>query len=677
MIVTPASEKEASETFRSVVESHGLRFSRADAAERQVYVTASLPDLLDFSGRSFTLVVGETETSALLPADPRLRAWARRGAAEFRVFEGAEKTQLSMEFCVGGIPTRRRPLAEARDVCNGGPFGRPALSDDGRIAFIAESAETKLPRGWLREPKTGVVEKFEYCASFGEALTKVVRPKLLVWDGGESVAEVAAPEGYLLASPVFRPQSTELLAVGYHTPSKLNRPGISVCWNRRACVFLWLDLTAPAQLITPGLQLALAPTFSPDGSQCVLVGRETLSQTHCGYLSLWKVDIAADWRVAKIPLPESEAFPGLFLTVHEEARDMVILGDNRTLVFSSNCRAEVGLFRVDLKTLGAPPVKLVLPGSCTLLAVTPTDSLIVVSQTLRKPPQLLRLGSVTDSKPKFLLGAASLPGDCSAVRVDSTLFSSWLVSPGGDVRHAPLIVKLHGGPHVAALNSFSTEIACFLKQGFHVLLPNYRGSGGFGEQFLDALPGHVGVRDVDDCAQATRDALHYLGEKADPARVVAYGGSHGGFLTGWLLGHKLHKSLYSAGVLWNPAVDLLASNLTSDIPEWSVCEVMGFSHTGSFINTDQEFIRRAREHSAISVASEVAVPALVVLGGADLRVDCMAGLRWAQIIEERGRAKVDVLSYPDQGHAISGPECQEHAVVSILAWILDRTTRRS
>jgi acylaminoacyl-peptidase len=238
-----------------------------------------------------------------------------------------------------------------------------------------------------------------------------------------------------------------------------------------------------------------------------------------------------------------------------------------------------------------------------------------------------------------------------------------------------MVVKIHGGPHASALNSFSLEIGILIKSGFHVLLPNYRGSGGFGADFLNALPGHCGRMDVDDCAEATRAALGLLGARVDPGRVIAYGGSHGGFLTGWLLGNPKHQDLFCAGVLWNPAVDLLASNLTSDIPEWSVCETLGVSHSEvSAVDTSEAFLVRARQMSATSVAAAVKSPALVVLGGADMRVNAMAGLRWAQIVEEKKRAKVDVLWYSDQGHSIAGPEAQEHVTVSIIAWILDRVS---
>ena len=124
--------------------------------------------------------------------------------------------------------------------------------------------------------------------------------------------------------------------------------------------------------------------------------------------------------------------------------------------------------------------------------------------------------------------------------------------PAGASR-APWTLKIHGGPHSASLDSWSVEVALLLASGVCVIQPNYRGSIGFGDDFCVALPGHVGEMDVGDCVALTRASLAQLDESLDPARGGAYGGSHGGFLTAWLLGCE-ERALYSCGVLWNPAV---------------------------------------------------------------------------------------------------------------------------
>jgi dipeptidyl aminopeptidase/acylaminoacyl peptidase len=91
-----------------------------------------------------------------------------------------------------------------------------------------------------------------------------------------------------------------------------------------------------------------------------------------------------------------------------------------------------------------------------------------------------------------------------------------------------------------------------LARGVALLLPNYRGSLGLGESFVRALHGQAGRLDVDDVAALTAEALRLHGGALDRARVCAFGGSHGGFLSGWLAGHPTHRALFCAAALWNP-----------------------------------------------------------------------------------------------------------------------------
>ena len=157
-------------------------------------------------------------------------------------------------------------------------------------------------------------------------------------------------------------------------------------------------------------------------------------------------------------------------------------------------------------------------------------------------------------------------------------------------------------------------------------------------------------------------ALELQPGRLDPSRCALWGGSHGGFLTAWLLGHPAHSSLYACGVLWNPVVDLPAMLGTTDIPEWVVAEALGdvtlrwpltaaqmarvrgdrsfrWCPSARFTDDGGHFSRdfaQVYERSPITVVDRVRVPALVLLGACDLRVPPSQGRAWVAARQELG-----------------------------------------
>jgi acylaminoacyl-peptidase len=93
----------------------------------------------------------------------------------------------------------------------------------------------------------------------------------------------------------------------------------------------------------------------------------------------------------------------------------------------------------------------------------------------------------------------------------------------------PMIVVPHGGPHSCSASAFSPGIA-YLATKYAVLLPNYRGSIGFGQAPLNSLLTRIGRVDVEDVMLFTKHVIRNF-SVVDDQRVGICGGSHGGFLT--------------------------------------------------------------------------------------------------------------------------------------------------
>ena len=91
---------------------------------------------------------------------------------------------------------------------------------------------------------------------------------------------------------------------------------------------------------------------------------------------------------------------------------------------------------------------------------------------------------------------------------------------------------------------------------------------GFGKEFMDSLLGHIGSRDVEDCGNLTKKAIEQFGNIVDPQRVCVMGRSHGGFITGWLIGHPEFNGLWASACLWNAVLDMTYMVSSTDIPDW-------------------------------------------------------------------------------------------------------------
>ncbi|NXA23650.1 ACPH enzyme, partial [Ibidorhyncha struthersii] len=132
----------------------------------------------------------------------------------------------------------------------------------------------------------------------------------------------------------------------------------------------------------------------------------------------------------------------------------------------------------------------------------------------------------------------------------------------------PLVVMPHGGPHSVFTAGWMLYPAALCRMGFAVLLVNYRGSLGFGQDSVASLPGNVGTQDVRDVQLCVEQVLQE--ESVDVGRVALVGGSHGGFLACPLLGQ--FPDTYHACVVRNPVVNIASMVAATDIPDWCLTE---------------------------------------------------------------------------------------------------------
>lgn len=246
---------------------------------------------------------------------------------------------------------------------------------------------------------------------------------------------------------------------------------------------------------------------------------------------------------------------------------------------------------------------------------------------------------------------------------DSDSETSEASSGGGKAKgKTPIILFPHGGPHAANIPTFMLPPVFFAFLGYAVLNVNYRGSLGFGKDFVDALPGHCGDMDVSDCHLALKHVIAKYGDQLDLSRIYVMGGSHGGFLSGHLLATPCPSlsGQWAAGVLINAVTNMAHCVGISDIPDWCYVE-SGSTDLKTGLST-------MFDASPIARIQSVSSPTLIIIGAADKRVPISQSMEYYHALKQQGTI-TKMLKYPGAGHAILEPEQEADYLINIALWL--------
>ncbi|TMD56359.1 MAG: S9 family peptidase, partial [Chloroflexi bacterium] len=145
---------------------------------------------------------------------------------------------------------------------------------------------------------------------------------------------------------------------------------------------------------------------------------------------------------------------------------------------------------------------------------------------------------------------------------DGWKIEGWLMKPRefDPAKKWPLVLEIHGGPHTAYGHSFFHEFHVLAGRGYAVLFTNPRGSHAYGQRFVEACVGDWGGKDYEDLMAGVDHALA-LGW-VDPKRLYLTGGSYGGFMTNWIIGHT---DRFRAAVTQRSISNNISAFGTSDI----------------------------------------------------------------------------------------------------------------
>mgnify|MGYP001765378394 CR=1 FL=1 len=394
----------------------------------------------------------------------------------------------------------------------------------------------------------------------------------------------------------------------------------------------------------------LRPRYSPDG-RFLLWGRNR------------RVELDADFTRLALHDRRTGATSDLAAEWDGSPSGWTFTPDGRTVVFHGEERGRVHLYAVPAAG-GAPRV--VVRGGSTGGACAGPDGLVLFTlQSLTRPPEIAAV-RLADGEIRNLTAfndAKLLALDLG--RVEDVTFAGAngdpvqmfvVLPPGFDpARKWPLVHLIHGGPHGAWTDSFHFRwnAALMASRGYVTVLVNFHGSTGFGQAFAESIVGAHGDKPFTDIMRAT-DRLIAAGY-VDETRMAAAGGSYGGYLVAWILGHT---GRFAALVDHAGVYDLMAQ-FASDAT-WGRS-----TNYGAAPWEDPGTIDR---WSPSRYAASFRTPTLVLHGEKDFRVPVTQGINLHGVLTAKG-VPSRIVIFPEEGHGVVKPQGSRLWWTEVFAWL--------
>jgi dipeptidyl aminopeptidase/acylaminoacyl peptidase len=258
------------------------------------------------------------------------------------------------------------------------------------------------------------------------------------------------------------------------------------------------------------------------------------------------------------------------------------------------------------------------------------------------------------------------PERFTAVSQDGYEVDAWILRPAGfqaGTRY-PTLLSIHGGPFSQYGTAFFDEFQVYAGGGYAVLFSNPRGGSGYSEEHGRAIRGPVGdagpgwgTRDYEDLMAVVDTAIETF-DFVDPERLGVIGGSYGGFMTSWIIGHT---NRFKAAVSERAVNNLVSMFGSSDI-FWIFERQFG----GPLWENVDAYLER----SPSTYAKDIETPVLVLHSEQDLRCDIEQGEHLFTLLRLMGK-DVEMLRFPAESHELSRAGSPIHRVQrfeAVLEW---------
>ena len=405
--------------------------------------------------------------------------------------------------------------------------------------------------------------------------------------------------------------------------------------------FTGADQDAYAPVVTSDGRVLYLASSTLDAGGKDFVGRSAL---------LWAVPL--DGSAA----PRALTDPDLDLQPAAGAQERIVLHGEGALVTSMRRGAQELVF----VRRGAEP-EVLLGGALTVTGfAAAAGTVVAVVADAGSSGELVRVGR---DEPLTRFGAAITGSgrlrplrELTATAPDGYPVHGWLVHPDPKVHPGPrpVLLMIHGGPFAQYGYTLFDEAQIMAGAGYAVVLGNPRGAAGYGEEHGRAIRHRMGTVDADDVLALLEAGLD--GDGVDPERVGVLGGSYGGFMTAWLIGHTGDR--FQAAIVERAVTAWDSFAGSSDI---------GYLFAEEYVGSDPAKIAA---QSPLTYAGSIEVPTLIIHSEQDWRCPIEQGQRLYVALRSRG-VPAELLLFPGEGHELTRSGLPSHRIArfdAVLDW---------
>ncbi|WP_270787774.1 alpha/beta hydrolase family protein [Enterococcus casseliflavus] len=254
--------------------------------------------------------------------------------------------------------------------------------------------------------------------------------------------------------------------------------------------------------------------------------------------------------------------------------------------------------------------------------------------------------------------AISKPGAFWYEGADDWQIQGWYLPPTETKENHPAILYIHGGPQVCYGETFFHEMQVHAANGYGVILLNPRGGQGYGQAFVKSILGDYGNKDYQDLLLGV-DAVVANHPEIDTNTIHVAGGSYGGFMTNWIVGHT---DRFCAAVTQRSISNWISFYGTSDI---------GPAFVKFQLLRELDQTEGLWKMSPLAYASQVKTPTLVLHGENDLRCPQEQGQQFYMALQRQG-VDTKLMLFPQSSHGLSRnglPNLRIERLQAISEWL--------